>query len=78
MVERGPEKAGVGGSIPSLATIQINNLAEAKELRFSSSEQYPNIDQPTFVFSELSCSISFQISRAVLPVFAKCFRASFA
>ena len=25
MVERGPEKAGVGGSIPSLATIQILN-----------------------------------------------------
>ena len=31
MVERGPEKAGVGGSIPSLATTQINNLAEAGE-----------------------------------------------
>ena len=27
MVERGPEKAGVGGSIPSLATIPFNNLA---------------------------------------------------
>jgi hypothetical protein len=26
VVERGPEKAGVGGSIPSLATIRINNL----------------------------------------------------
>jgi hypothetical protein len=27
LVERGPEKAGVGGSIPSLATINFNNLA---------------------------------------------------
>jgi hypothetical protein len=26
VVERGPEKAGVGGSIPSLATIPINHL----------------------------------------------------
>jgi hypothetical protein len=26
LVERGPEKAGVGGSIPSLATILFNNL----------------------------------------------------
>ena len=34
VVERGPEKAGVGGSIPSLATIHINNLAEAKDLSF--------------------------------------------
>ena len=28
-VERGPEKAGVGGSIPSLATILFNNLQTA-------------------------------------------------
>jgi hypothetical protein len=35
VVERGPEKAGVGGSIPSLATIQINNLEDInKSLRF--------------------------------------------
>jgi hypothetical protein len=26
LVERGPEKAGVGGSIPSLATNNFNNL----------------------------------------------------
>ena len=31
LVERGPEKAGVGGSIPSLATILFNNLAIAKK-----------------------------------------------
>jgi hypothetical protein len=29
LVERGPEKAGVGGSIPSLATIFFNNLQTA-------------------------------------------------
>ena len=27
VVERGPEKAGVGGSIPSLATTSFNSLA---------------------------------------------------
>ena len=31
LVERGPEKAGVGGSIPSLATNTFNNLAIANE-----------------------------------------------
>jgi hypothetical protein len=30
LVERGPEKAGVGGSIPSLATNPFNNLGSAK------------------------------------------------
>lgn len=30
LVERGPEKAGVGGSIPSLATINFNNLATSE------------------------------------------------
>jgi hypothetical protein len=29
VVERGPEKAGVGGSIPSLATIIFNYLAKS-------------------------------------------------
>jgi hypothetical protein len=29
-LEGGPEKAGVGGSIPSLATIPFDALAEAK------------------------------------------------
>jgi hypothetical protein len=32
LVERGPEKAGVGGSIPSLATISFNNLQIAKNI----------------------------------------------
>jgi hypothetical protein len=43
LVERGPEKAGVGGSIPSLATNIFNNLQIAKNIQFSSREQYANI-----------------------------------
>jgi hypothetical protein len=43
LVERGPEKAGVGGSIPSLATINFNNLQIAKNIQKSSREQYANI-----------------------------------
>jgi hypothetical protein len=36
LVERGPEKAGVGGSIPSLATILFDNLASLKNrVKFS-------------------------------------------
>jgi len=33
----GPEKAGVGGSIPSLATDTFNNLAIAKNIQISVS-----------------------------------------
>ena len=40
LVERGPEKAGVGGSIPSLATNNFNNLAIAKNIQKSAREQY--------------------------------------
>jgi hypothetical protein len=36
----GPEKAGVGGSIPSLATHLLNNRAIAKTFKFLSREQY--------------------------------------
>ena len=39
LVERGPEKAGVGGSIPSLATNNFNNLAIAKK-RVRTSRTY--------------------------------------
>jgi len=39
----GPEKAGVGGSIPSLATNNFNNLQIAKNTQISSREQYANI-----------------------------------
>jgi hypothetical protein len=40
----GPEKAGVGGSIPSLATNNFNNLATAgKACKVFSREPYANI-----------------------------------
>jgi len=40
----GPEKAGVGGSIPSLATIVFNNLTIVKTCeKVTSREQYANI-----------------------------------
>jgi hypothetical protein len=32
VVERSPEKAGVGGSTPSLATISFSNLAAPPEI----------------------------------------------
>jgi hypothetical protein len=32
VVERSPEKAGVGGSTPSLATIIFNHLADQPEI----------------------------------------------
>jgi hypothetical protein len=35
VVERGPEKAGVGGSIPSLATTLLNNLSGSKSKSFT-------------------------------------------
>ena len=44
LVERGPEKAGVGGSIPSLATNNFNNLQIAKNIQNPSREQYANIE----------------------------------
>jgi len=47
----GPEKAGVGGSIPSLATIPFNNLATAKNAcKNFSREQYANIGYFRFHF----------------------------
>jgi hypothetical protein len=52
LVERGPEKAGVGGSIPSLATNNFNNLQIAKNIQISSREQYAYIGLP---YSPLSC-----------------------
>ena len=38
-----PEKAGVGGSIPSLATMFINCLAATRNIIILSWEQYGNI-----------------------------------
>jgi hypothetical protein len=45
----GPEKAGVGGSIPSLATILLLNFAIAKHPN-SSREQYAYIGLPYGLF----------------------------
>jgi hypothetical protein len=42
VVERGPEKAGVGGSIPSLATISFDNLTGAMNELFSLPERLAN------------------------------------
>jgi hypothetical protein len=39
LVERSPEKAGVGGSIPSLATILLNHLAATRNIGFQFREQ---------------------------------------
>ena len=46
----GPEKAGVGGSIPSLATNNFNNLQIAKNIQKSSREQYAYIGLPNSFF----------------------------
>jgi len=47
----GAEKAGVGGSIPSLATNNFNNLAIAeKACEIFSRVQYANIELLTFHF----------------------------
>ena len=44
LVERGPEKAGVGGSIPSLATIPFNS-ERTRERRFDSTCREPFVSQ---------------------------------
>lgn len=47
----GPDKAGVGGSIPSLATNPFNNLAAAKKAcKTFSRAQYAHMDRLTFTF----------------------------
>ena len=76
MVERGPEKAGVGGSIPSLATISFNNLASVKtSVRISRAY---NTRTSTSLFSTLGVarSIDFQVSQPVLLALAMCCRTS--
>ena len=65
LVERGPEKAGVGGSIPSLATIIFKHLAIVKTCeKFTSREQYANIGYFRFHFWRRS----FEQPRNVLLV----------
>ncbi len=73
LVERSPEKAGVGGSIPSLATT-LKQLVAAKNRGFQSTEH----PQTAFACSASFTSISFQMLRALLPVLAMCCRPSLA
>jgi len=62
----GPEKAGVCGSIPSVATIPFNDLAIAKKAcKNFSREQYANIGFLYFAFG-VARSNNFDIHRAVL------------
>jgi hypothetical protein len=49
----GSEKAGVGGSIPSLATNIFNNLPTARNIQISSRVQYAFIGYPTFALSQI-------------------------
>ncbi|MDX6304691.1 MAG: hypothetical protein QOI77_1660 [Blastocatellia bacterium] len=62
LVERGPEKAGVGGSIPSLATISFNDSASLKT-RVRVSPAYIYFSILTFGAAR---SINFQVSQPVL------------
>jgi hypothetical protein len=71
LVERGPEKAGVGGSIPSLATNLFNNLATAQE-RVRISRAYNTRTS----FFQNSLGGWFHIIHTVLTVLAICFRAN--
>src|ERR1041384_7920072 len=50
LVERGPEKAGVGGSIPSLATINLNNLPIAQSVNNFLAHTIRVINSLTFHF----------------------------
>ena len=70
MVERGPEKAGVGGSIPSLATNNFNNLASLKNrVKISRAHNTRTSIALDFTFG-VSRSNSIHIYRAVLLVLA--------
>ena len=75
LVERGPEKAGVGGSIPSLATISFNDLASLKTRLRISRVQYAYIYFSIFTFG-VARSIDFRVSQPVLPALVMCCRTS--
>jgi hypothetical protein len=61
-----PEKAGVGGSIPSLATILINNLATAKtRVKISRAHNTRTSVCLTFTFGAAR-SNNFHTSRSIL------------
>jgi hypothetical protein len=61
----GPEKAGVGGSIPSLATNNFNNLAIAKNIQNPRANNTRTSVYPTASFAPIGSS-NLHISRAVL------------
>jgi hypothetical protein len=61
LVERGPEKAGVGGSIPSLATNPFNNLAIAKK-RVKISRSYNTRTSLRLTFTFGAARSNFHIS----------------
>ena len=62
LVERGPEKAGVGGSIPSLATINFNNLAIAK----SDSLLFHGGDTGSTPIRDVEVFKQFRVARAII------------
>lgn len=78
LVERGPEKAGVGGSIPSLATSTFNNLAIAKNVKklHRAYNTRTSVNRKLKYASQIG-SNHFQISRAMRLVLAICRRTSF-
>ena len=58
LVERGPEKAGVGGSIPSLATIFSHAFISASHQRTSNTpSDFFLMDIPSFSFQSSMVSI---------------------
>jgi hypothetical protein len=68
LVERGPEKAGVGGSIPSLATISFNKLAIAKmHVRISRANNTRTSVALNFTFGAVRLN-NFPIRRVLLVV----------
>jgi hypothetical protein len=62
----GPEKAGVGGSIPFLATNHFNNLSSAKK-RIKISRAYNTRTSTTLLFTfGVARSNAYHISRRVV------------
>ena len=68
--ERSPEKAGVGGSIPSLATMFSSTYRHPGTLFFNDGNNTGTFQEPVAATFPVFPSISFHISRAVFPVFA--------
>jgi len=74
----GPEKAGVGGSIPSLATNNFNNLASLKNrVKISRAHNTRTLIALDFTFG-VARSSNFQISRALSLTLPMCWNANLA